>query len=85
MGKYEPLRKHLVACRDKLKVRMTFAEVAAVLGTSLPNSAFKHRGWWANPVDATHRPHAAAWLDAGFEVESVKQDADNGWVEFVRK
>ena len=51
---------------------MTFEEVANVIGTILPPSAYHHRPWWANEV-AGH-VHAKAWLDAGFETAQVDME-----------
>jgi hypothetical protein len=84
MTKYQPLRDHLTALQHLRRVRMTFSEVAAVLGEPLPESAFKYREWWANQSDTTNRQWAAAWLEAGFVVDAVHQGTNDGWVEFVR-
>lgn len=84
MGKYQPLHDYLTARPQVSRVRMTFAEVAEVLGSSLPKSAFTYREWWANQADTRGRPQAAAWQDAGFKVEDVSQEADGGWVVFAR-
>lgn len=48
---------------------MTFEDVARVIGSSLPESARKHRPWWAN--EATGHTHAKAWLAAGYEATQV--------------
>lgn len=83
--KYDPLREHLSGLHGSSRVRMTFAEIAAIIGEALPPAAFKYREWWANQTDTTRRSWAAAWLDAGFKVEDVHQDPESGWVEFVRQ
>ena len=83
-GKYNPLREHLEARRDERRLRMTFDEIALVLGEPLPESALKHRAWWSNQVERQNRPQAAAWMDAGFVVDRFDQKPDGGWVEFVR-
>jgi hypothetical protein len=84
MKKYEPLREYLAARQHLPRVRMTFAEVAKAIGEPLPASAFNHAAWWANQTDTTHRGHAAAWLQAGFKVDSFHQEPTSGWVVFVR-
>ena len=84
MAKYDPLREYLAARQHLPQVRMTFAEVAAVLGEPLPESAFKYREWWANQSNTANRQWAAAWLDAGFVVEDVRQESGAGWVLFAR-
>lgn len=83
MTKYQPLREYLIERRHMPRVRVTFAEVAEIIGDSLPQSAFTHREWWSNQSDTTNRPQAAAWIGAGFKVDSVQQFADSGVVEFV--
>lgn len=47
---------------------MDFEEVSELVG-GLPNSAYKHRAWWAN--QRTSVVQAYAWLDAGWRVASV--------------
>ena len=87
MTKYKPLRDYLTARHTMSRVRMSFREVETILEESLPKSAFRYREWWANQSDTTNRQWAAAWLDAGFAVDTVHQDpaARDGWVEFVRR
>ncbi len=84
MSKYDPLRVYLAERAHLPRMRLTFAEIADVIEGSMPKSAFKYREWWANQSDTANRPQAAAWLSAGFLVESVHQEAATGWVEFVR-
>ena len=52
---------------------MKFAEVESVLGFRLPNSAFRHRPWWANETKG--HVHAQAWLEAGYETAQVNMEA----------
>jgi hypothetical protein len=85
MAKYDPLREYLTARQHLPRVRMTFAEVAAVLEEPLPDSAFKYREWWANQSNTANRQWAAAWLDAGFVVEDVHQEPGVGWVVFAQQ
>ncbi len=80
MSKYDPLRKHLTD--GKLtRWRATFAEVEAVLGFSLPRSAYAYPAWWSN--DATGHSHSLAWLDAGWKTQDV--DLQNQQVTFVKQ
>jgi hypothetical protein len=82
MSKYDALRVYLAARgRAGDTIRMSFAEVASVLGTALPRSALEHRAWWANQTDTDGRAQAAAWTDAGFRVAALDQ-SPGGWVEF---
>ncbi|WP_426616076.1 DUF7662 domain-containing protein [Bradyrhizobium sp. McL0616] len=49
-------------------VRLTFAEIEAILGRPLPASAHKFSAWWGNESSrkAGHT-QSKAWLLAGFE------------------
>lgn len=69
-GKYGPLRDHLVSSAGS-RVPMTFTTVEELVGR-LPDSAYQHRAWWGNN-DASVQ--AKAWLGAGWQVESVNQEA----------
>lgn len=66
-GKYAPLYHHLLAFPSR-EWRASFREIEAILGFPLPNSARRHRPWWAN--DESHN-QAAAWLAAGWETHDV--------------
>jgi hypothetical protein len=46
--------------------------------------ASKYQAFWANQSDASNRPWAKAWQDAGFSVDSFRLDRD-GWVRFKRR
>mgnify|MGYP000223311635 CR=1 FL=1 len=67
MRKYEPLNAFLKSRSDEY-VRMTFAEIEAVIGAKLPASRM-HRAWWSNNPD--NNVMTREWLDAGYETESV--------------
>ncbi|MEZ6232959.1 MAG: Swt1 family HEPN domain-containing protein [Phycisphaerales bacterium] len=61
--------------RGEQNITLTFAEVGehvtdhiTAAPAGLPESAFKHRPWWAN--SAGHA-HSRSWLDAGYRVRSV--------------
>jgi len=79
-SKYRPLLEYL-ANRTEPVVRMRFAAIERILGTTLPPSAHNHRPWWANEREGTH-VHARAWLDAGRRTANVDLNAQT--VEFVR-
>ena len=51
MGKYDPLGTYL-ARQPGREVRVTFAEVEAVLGFQLPASARTYRPWWSPMLNA---------------------------------
>lgn len=46
---------------------MTFGEIEALIGTSLPDSA-RRRDWWSNRSSALQ---AAAWMEAGYHVKEL--------------
>ena len=50
-------------------VTLSFAQIEALLGTSLPGSARTRAGWWSNRSKGAVQ--AAAWMDAGYHVNSV--------------
>jgi hypothetical protein len=58
---YQRLERHLQV-DGRLRIDMTFAEVAGVIGEGLPDSAFHHPAWWASDPKHTQ----AVWLDAGY-------------------
>lgn len=78
MGKYDPLRAFLEDHGQPL-VKLSFAEIERILGTSLPESARKYPAWWENERDVTHG-HAESWLLAGYETRRL--DSNAGTVEF---
>ena len=72
MAKYDPLADHLRRSPHD-RVRLTFGEVGAILGDTLPQSAHDHAAWWS--FEADPRPvQKVAWTSAGFEVDSVNRD-----------
>lgn len=68
MSVYEPLKRHLSAT-DASELRMSFAEIEALLGRPLPASARRHPSWWSNNV-GTH-VNAMAWRNAGWRTARV--------------
>ena len=80
MGKYDPLRDHLAGLDGRTEIRLTFNEIARLVG-SLPASAWQHPAWWGNESDGTHT-QASAWRDAGWSVALIDQRDE--WVEFAR-
>jgi len=79
MSKYNPLNETLVERTYPVWVA-SFTEVEKVIGTNLPDSAWRHRAWWANE-HGTH-VQAKAWLDAGWSTEHV--DVTHQTVTFRR-
>lgn len=68
MSKYEPLQRHLLACRGQDLV-LSFSDIEEIVGFRLPASARKYAAWWSNS-DSSH-VQAQAWLDAGYETTDV--------------
>jgi len=77
--KYEPLSEYLMTLAGD-EVCFTFAEIEAILGASLPPTAWRRSMWWANSLRPDH-PQSRAWLASGW---SVSADVDNGAVTFFR-
>jgi hypothetical protein len=68
MSKYDPLERHLKASGQQ-DVPMTFSQIEAILGFSLPPSAATHRAWWSN--NPSNNVMTRSWLRAGYETASV--------------
>jgi hypothetical protein len=69
MEKYRPLERHFQKADRTRTVVLSFAQIEQILGDTLPASATKHAAFWVN--NPTRHVHAAAWLNAGWKVESV--------------
>ena len=67
-SKYYPLFLHLQQAAGA-PVTLSFTQIEALLGTSLPGSARTRAGWWSNRSKGAVQ--AAAWMDAGYHVNSV--------------
>ena len=83
MGKYDALHHFLEHIQPNVRERtLTFNDMENILGFKLPESAYKHRAWWANPTSPQQHPHAQSWLEAGWTVDSANQK--DTWVRFRR-
>ncbi len=76
---FEPLRRHLAALAGE-DLTLTFTDIEQLLGTSLPEDAWR-RTWWANAPDV---PQARAWLRAGWQVRWVRRRGSEAAVTFTR-
>lgn len=65
------------------EVTLSFEQIEAIIGDTLPSSASNYREWWANQSDTSQRPQAKAWISAGFIVDEVHQEQDS-WIRFKR-
>jgi len=70
MGKYDALFNALDR-EPRDSCSYSFAELEALLGRPLPNSARIHAAWWGNHVGNSQ---AKAWLGAGFRVRAFLSD-----------
>jgi hypothetical protein len=69
MPLYDPLQKVLALSRATA-VKLTFPEIEALIGCSLPQSAYDLDAWWSNEDPATTRhSQNRAWKLAGFDAE----------------
>jgi len=78
MSKYKPLSDRL-AGSTACEWRVSFAELAAMLGLALPKAARSGRNWWANEPA---KSHSRAWIGQGWAAGDV--DPSAGRVEFRR-
>lgn len=74
-GKYEAFRNWLEEQKDggETRLRVAFQDIERILGDSLPESARNHSSWWAN--DSSSHTQSAAWMQAGWLVESADLNA----------
>lgn len=80
LRKYQALQTHL----DKRNGRpemLSFEEIEQIIGKQLPQSAVKHRSFWANDNQDYHS-HARAWMGVGYRVAYV--DREDKIVRFER-
>jgi DNA-binding XRE family transcriptional regulator len=75
-SKYYPLYEYLSPLPQDEPTRLTFDQVEAIIGASLPASARASRAWWANSTT----PQGRAWMEAGWLVDAV--DIEGAWVVF---
>jgi DNA-binding XRE family transcriptional regulator len=75
-SKYYPLYEYLRPLPQDEPTKLTFDQVEAIIGASLPSSARASRAWWANSTT----PQGRAWMEAGWLVDAV--DIEGAWVVF---
>jgi DNA-binding XRE family transcriptional regulator len=66
-SKYYPLFEYMQKQPDSVPLELSFAEIEAILGRTLPATALATRAWWANSQTA----HGRAWQEAGWLVDDV--------------
>lgn len=80
MAKYDPLARYLTEQVSEV-ITLSFAEISAILGDELPQSAYDHRPWWANRYDGKDAQNLG-WQSAGWETKDVDMKRER--VTFVR-
>lgn len=80
MEKYQALTQFLDEAKGD-KVVMAFEDINDLIGGGLPESAFKHRPWWANRTEGKGSQNLA-WQSVGWETRDVNMDLDE--VTFVK-
>ena len=78
--KYAPLRSHLARRAGRAEM-LSFEEIEEIIGKALPESAVKHRAFWAND-NLDYHSHARSWMGAGYRVAYV--DREQKVVRFER-
>lgn len=58
MSKYDPLNRFL-SQQSTDRITLTFSEIEAILGFTLPASAHRHTAWWSNSNTKAH-PYSQA-------------------------
>jgi hypothetical protein len=80
LRKYRPLQAHLERRRGRPEM-LTFEDIELIIGKQLPESAWKHRSFWAND-NQEKNGHARAWVRAGYRVAYL--DREQKVVRFER-
>jgi len=80
VGKYDGLESHLkFRAAFTNVVKLSFARIDGLIGSSLPTNAFRDTAWWGNSSSNTH---TKAWLNAGWEVQEI--NLKEGYVIFKK-
>lgn len=77
-NKYNGLSNYLAERRNS-RWDASFADIEAVLGSALPDSARRHQAWWANQM----RGQSLSWQSVGWR--STELDLANQRVVFIRE
>lgn len=80
MSKYDRLFHHLMTKQGD-KWAASFAEIEAVLGFPLPDSASRYPAWWANQTGGGHS-QSGSWQQAGWQTSNL--DLARKQVEFKK-
>jgi hypothetical protein len=80
VSKYQALSDFLAELAED-RIVMSFESINDLVGGELPESAFRHRPWWANRSEGRGSQNLA-WQSVGWETRDVDMDLDE--VTFVR-
>ncbi|EKQ69273.1 putative transcriptional regulator [Leptolyngbyaceae cyanobacterium JSC-12] len=67
-SKYQALHDYL-SRSEQSPVTLTFTDIEALIGSTLPASARTNRAWWSNRSKGALQ--ASAWMQAGFTVKAI--------------
>lgn len=79
MNKFKNLTKYLKDRSEDI-IKMSFANLEKVIGFSLPDSAYKHRAYFANVLGHSI---SKAWMEAGYRATNI--DIYNRTLDFVKE
>jgi len=80
-SRYAPLATWLQSrSRDEERFELSFSDIERIINFDLPQSARKHRAWWAN--DPIGHSHARQWVDVGWRTSYVNMTEER--VTFAR-
>ena len=65
---------------EKNQLALSFSEIKEIIDGPLPETAYRHRAWWAN--DSMNHPQSQQWLEVGWRVASVNMNDQT--VRFAR-
>ncbi|MBC3900617.1 hypothetical protein GH811_13430 [Acetobacterium malicum] len=81
MSKYIDLMRFLRESHQ-VAIELTYKEIEEIIGSNLPPSAYDNaQAWWSNSRSHTQ---ANAWLDAGYETDSVSESYKDEVILFVK-
>jgi len=75
-GKYHKLHTYLCSLAQQ-EWHTSFRNIEGIVGFGLPESAYRHRAWWANEMGKTSHTHSLAWREAGWETAEVDMRAQS--------
>ncbi len=83
-GKYQRLYLYLRNL-EEMEWPTSFRKIKAIVGFGLPESAYRHRAWWANEIGETSHTHSLAWREAGWETTEVDMKAQSVLFRRIRQ